>query len=245
MFNFNICNDVFSAWVIKEIVKDDIVLPVGTNVTAGYFYDRFALKYCLVIHEYNSDIRLRLELSDKNHIMELPRDMYSGFYEFNNGRHFLHHTKHYACIGEPKAKTIKDTRSEDYKSRSPAIPKGSTVTIKSILNNFYGEFLLVSYEGNNYYVKSTDLDYLGRSFEIKEEEKDMFDIKSTIEEINYLVPNSNISDSVYYNVTSTCMYLTYTKEYPANKYNGLTAIEENEKALENILMSMAKNDIRM
>lgn len=237
------CLHSFDAWVIKEIVKDDIVLPVGTNVTAGYFFDNFTLKHRLIIYEHN--LNVKLEIENGGYILILPKDLYSGFYEFNNGRHFLYHTKHYACVGEPKAKTIKDTVSEDYKSRSPVIPKGSTVTIKSILNNFYGEFLSVSYDGNNYYVKSTDLEYLGRSFEIKEEEKFMFDINSTVEEINYSVPDSNITDAVYYRVSSTCVYLTYTKEYPSNRHNGLTAVKENEKALENILMSMAKSDIRM
>ncbi|QZI89558.1 hypothetical protein SIPHO076v1_p0025 [Vibrio phage PS34B.1] len=60
-----------------------------------------------------------------------------------------------------KVSTVKDCACEDLKTNlsrpQDLIPKGTVLEIKQIITNFYGDFILTSYRGKNYYIKPSNL----------------------------------------------------------------------------------------
>lgn len=68
----------------------------------------------------------------------------------------------YAC--EVFVTTTQRVLSEDWKTAiaqgKPAIPPGTKLEIKGVIQNFYGEFLRTEYQGFNYYINPRYVDNL-------------------------------------------------------------------------------------
>lgn len=68
-----------------------------------------------------------------------------------------------------RVKTICECQNEDWKTaiahHQPRIPEGTELEVKDILQNFYGKFIEVDYQGDRYSLDPKNVEYIG-SYEI-------------------------------------------------------------------------------